>query len=301
MINQDSLNRINFSIQDTLKVIDSGSTLSNPNFYVSIVIAFIALLALIIPYIHSYYKERKRLKSLSNYVLYILEQLIEPIEKKTESLKTLFEQIKDIDSGNLAFKDSSNLLVDVFMKIDHKDLHHIFVVNSKNDEKGKQFHFKQIVDAIDFFNKQNIYDKQNFTQFFNDLRRYETSFTEGVDSIFRLFYFFQSYNKRKNIKPSEDAFLKGFDKILYDYQQTENPNSIKITKDQLLNPLKKYCQDNSDDPRAIQTIPNITKANYAHLNIVTARELYSRIFNDTKDMLLIKMTNLQNAIKFYKS
>lgn len=299
MINLDSTNSVLLNVQDTIKVIDSGSAYDSPNFYVSIVVAIVALIGLIIPFLHSFFSERQRQKSLFSYVLYILNELLKPIIEKATGLGKLSEEVSNIDSGNLAFKDSSTLLIEAFIKIDQKDLHQIFVVNWKDDEKLIQTQFKNIMDAVDYFDKQNEYDKQNFTQFFNDLRRYESSFNEAIDSIFRLYDLLLSYNKRENIKPSDDPFLNGFDKILYEWQQAENRDSMKIIKEILLNPLKEYCSKNSKDPRAVQTIPSIVKANSAYLNITTVRELYSGIFKETQETLLKKKSNLENALKFY--
>jgi hypothetical protein len=300
MVNQDSLNNINISIQDTIKVIDSGSVYSNPNFYLSVIIALIAFLGLFLPFIRASYKEHQRLRSLYAYVLYILKELIKPIEDKIESLETLKDNIKDIDCGNFAFKDSANLLVQVLLKIDHKDLHQIFIVNLKSDNEEKHKHFKNIIDAIDFFDKQNELDKRNFFQFFNDLRRYEKDFNESVDAILRSFDLFLSHNKKNNIKPSDDNFLKGFDMILNEWQKKDTRDSIKTINDEILVPLKKHCSDSSNDPRAIQTIPQIIKCNSAHLNITTLRKLYFNIFDETKKVLLSKKTNLEEAISFYK-
>jgi len=302
MILPDSLKTLNITLQDTVKIIDSGSTYSDPNFYVSVIVAIVALFGLIFPYIRESIKERRRLHSLYEYILYLLKEIIKPIEDKIENLENLIKNIKDLDGRDFSFKDSSIMLIQVFLNIDHKDIYKILFINyKKGDRKEKHSHFKNIIDSIDFFNKQNEIDKINFTQFMSDLRRYENDFKENIDAILRFFDLFVSYNKRNNIKPSDDPFLKDMDVILNDWQNSQNRDSLKIIEEKILTPLKEHCSKNSEDPRAVQILPFILRCNSALLNIKTLREIYFNTYNEVKEKYISIKNKLESAIKFYNS
>jgi len=287
------------SIQDIAEIINNSSIKFDYSFYLSVISISIAILALILPIIREYLKERKRLKNLEKYVYYILEELLDPINKKVKNLKELSNSIKNTETRNFGFADSSTLLIEVFNKISHQDLHMIFIQNKRKPLYLKIKHFKNIVDIVDSFDKQNKIDQKNFFQFMKDLRRYEKQFNENVDAIFRLFDLYVSTNKRENIHPSNDPFLSNFDKILFNWRQDEQYSLISKTKEMMLDPLKNECVKYSTDNRAIEILPYIIKCNYAYIDLENLKNLYSNIFYEAATKLEEKMVSLKNALDFF--
>ncbi len=291
---------MNTDLPDTLEFIDITPFQFNPTFYITIVSIFIALLALILPVIRSFYKERKRLNSIETYTYFILESLSDPIKKKLENLSELSESIKYIETRNFAFAETSNLLTEAFTKILHQDLHSIFITKKKGKLQEKIIHFKNIVDTVNFFEKQNMIDQKNFYQYMNDLRRYEKDYAVNTDSILRLFDLYTSIIRRENIPPSKDPFFKNFDVILYNWHKDPNYSLITKTKEMMLNPLKELCKKYQEDPRAMEVLPFIIKCNAAYLDLENLHILYHNIFKEVTKKLSDWNNALSSALKYYK-
>ena len=126
-----------------------------------------------------------------------------------------------IEKRNFVTLESSNLLIEVFNKISHQDLHNIFILKKKYPLHEKMKHFKNIIDAIEYFDKQNKMDKINFSRFMEDLRKYEEEINDNTHNILRRYDKYFSINERKGINLTDDIFLKNVNRIIHNYKKED--------------------------------------------------------------------------------
>ncbi|MEE8186724.1 MAG: hypothetical protein V3T99_03565 [Nitrososphaerales archaeon] len=285
---------------DILRFIDVGSFWDNPATFISIVSLLIAIAAIILPILRSWVRENNRLKSLEEYIYYILEDLSDPISKKLKNLRELSETIRDIENRNFGYAESSLLLTRTFNEISKQDLYEIFLAGKKLKQEDQRKYLKDVVDAVDFFDRENDIDKRNFFQFMSDLRKYEKQFSENANAIVGLFDSYVAQNQRLGKKPSEDEFLKGFDRILFEWKKDEKFNTMTKTKEEMLNPLKDLCVKNRSDERAVELLPHIKKSNYAFADLKNLRGLYQKTFSEAHSELAKRKNSLDSALSFFK-
>lgn len=296
---------ISVTIPDTLKVVNSVPFYKDATFYLSIITILIALLALFLPHAITKSLEKKkenvRLHELETYFFSILISLNEPINKQIGFFKELSEKIKDEESREIRFQENSDLYMQNLNEIKHQDLYTIFIQKKNLPLEEKVEHFKNIFHSLHYINSQVDRSKSNFITYFNDNRRYETEFRENVDQILRQWDQYLSFAKRNNVIPSQDALLKEFDAILQNWKNTDNMYSIKCAEDNLLDPLKKLCQEEVADPRTTELIRYVVDTKYAISYLRKMKGIYSKQFNNEAIELEKKQILLNQAIQFFKS
>ena len=87
--------------------------------------------------------------------------------------------------------------------------------------------------------------------------------------------------------------------MIHNARQLDDFQNMYVCKEYLLNPLKKYCQDNFDDPRAFELIQFIVSANYAFNDLVNLKEFYSEAFMSESEKLKDFKNKLEQAVEFF--
>lgn len=244
-------------------------------------------------------KEKKRLEELGVYYLDLLSSLIEPIKKQRQHLKSLADSIKDKKSRNFEYKESSDLLFDVFDQIPNQDIYKIFIINKKSSGDDRYVHYGNILHCIEFLKLQRIRSRRNVDRFMKDLRRYQSDWNDNVMSIGRSFDRYLSILHGKGIKVSEDPFFDKFNALLTNLRKLDDFRNMYVYKENFLGDLKKHCQGNYDDPRAFELIEFIVSANYAFNDLVNLKKFYSKAFQDESEKLRDFKNKLEQAVEFF--
>ncbi|MCH7731915.1 MAG: hypothetical protein IIB44_05270 [Candidatus Marinimicrobia bacterium] len=244
-------------------------------------------------------KEKKKLNELEVYYLDLVSSLIDPVDKQSKNLRSLADSIKDKKARNFELTESSEIFFDVFDQIPHQDIYKILVLNKKSASDERYTHYKNILNSIEFLKLRRELSRFNFTKFMDDLRRYESDWNTNANLIIRSFDKYVSFNKSQGIEPSQDPFLKEFDILIHNARQLDDFQNMYVCKEYLLNPLKKYCQDNFDDPRAFELIQFIVSANYAFNDLVNLKEFYSEAFMSESEKLKDFKNKLEQAVEFF--
>lgn len=288
------------SISDTLKIKDTVYFLSDPAFYLSLIIVIIALTALILPTVIQKRKESKKYQQLTKYVHYLLKSLIESINIRIPQIKKLTEQIKDINSGNIIHESILLHSATSLAIINRDDLFKIFILRGKKSQSDDNKHYKSIVDVIEYFLKQDDYNRVNLEKFHTDRKRYSKDFKENINYINRSFDKLVSLHKRENPGIKLPPFLEGFHKILHSLRIDNNQNNYFVAKKVFLKPLKDHAIACYDDENAVQILELVIKCDDALNNLINISQVFGESFNSIIETMKKKRDALQNALNHFK-
>jgi len=270
--------------------------ISSDTIFTTLITILIFFLGFSIRRIFERKKELNRLKDVKIFFLLYIKSLIDPINEYIASLSELTKKVEDINNQEISFSDNAKLAIDENI-VNQLDLFKAFVFNEKSRKKENIQNLKTILNSLLIIKQHKINLKENFFRFFDDLRRYEKKLKESTNAVLRCFDEYLSEALRAKINLDQDLFLKGFKELIAKWHKIENYNFIEITKINMIDPLKEFCRQNIQDPRALRLIPLLINFRDAYLNIVVVRKIYIDYFAEVKNDLIIKKNNIENALK----
>lgn len=277
------------TIADTLSVIDTGNYFTHPAFWVSVIVPLIAIL---LPTIRARYREKRQLKRLKSYAEYLTTSLLSSFQLRARVFGKLSCQLRDINTRERHYLGSLGNNAKHLLSLSPDELFRAFLGDKTKVTDDDKMHYKNILDAVEYYDNHDEYGKRNFKQFMADTRRYETTITENLDKILRMFDRWVSMGRQQGVRPSDDPFLKGADRIIAKWQKNEDYSLLTVMNSEILIPLKPHCKTYTTDPRAMDTLELIIKCSMAYMNLETAHKVYQNAFLQTAVTLVKKKREL---------
>ncbi len=284
------------TIADTLSVIDTGNYFTHPAFWVSVIVPLIAIL---LPTIRARYREKRELKRLKSYAEYLTTSLLSSFQLRARVFGKLSCQLRDINTRERHYLGSLGNTAKHLLSLSPDELFRAFLGGKSKVTDDDKKHYKNILDAVEYFANHDEYGKRNFQQFMADTRRYETTITENLDRILRMFDRWVSEGKEKGVRPSDDPVLKGADRIISKWQKGGKTSTLTGMHEELLVPLKPHCVSHDTDPRAMDMLELIIKCNTAFMNLTTAHRIYQNAFLQTAVTLVKKKRELIGGLAHF--
>jgi len=267
---------------------------------------FITILVFVAGYItKQYYEKRKkerRLKTIREYILNVLQSIVSALSDVSDEMQRLGNQIDDITHQNIEFRESSNLFLDSIKSVNDIDFYNaLFLGTTSKDSKGLE-HNENILNAIEFIGLHRRRVKENFMNYYNRYREYSKKWSSEIDSIFRIYDKYRSYNESNDIQISDDPFLREFDSIIHSWRtQSEDFREYNMVSENLLNPLKELCTDNLSDSRSNELLPIIVHSNYSYEDIQYLKETFSNLFFEEASEIESVRDRLEEAIEYFRN
>lgn len=283
-------------ISDTVKVIDVADFIYQPSFYLSFTTLILAIVTLLIPWLSKRSNKRKKITRFTKFVMHLLRELSNSIELRIPKMTTLTSNIRDIQSGSIAYDIPLLHPANTISEIEKQKLYEFFINAKKSKDELDFIHYKSINDTIEFFIKHDDSGRINFERFMDALKRYESELKENLDNILLSFDNFVAENKRENISISTDEFLKTTADIIIPWRLDDTPFDYLIYRDRFLIPLQRHAVANIVDSRATDILDSIKKSNSALDNIINIREVYGDLFDDVVSKMNKRKEALDKAI-----
>ena len=287
-----------FQLPDTFKVVDVSNYIEHPAFLLSLLTIVIALFAILKPIID----KKNTQKKLKEYTLFFAKQMIDTFDEKISQVKETAQKIRDIDATEYVYTVSLTYRASNLLSLPQIELFQIFVSKNEDSDHSKDFiHFKGLFDAIAYFVSHDGQAQKNYENFLSAARRNEDKFSDNINAIIRHFDRLRSNADLTGTKPSQDPFLKEFDKILSDWKKLDNYNSYSIVNGNLLNPLEMIAKKYIIDTRALILLERVVECNIADYQLRNAKKVFSKVFEELTVTLEKNRNSLADAIKYFNN
>ena len=165
---------------------------------------------------------------------------------------------------------------------------------------GKYTMYNELIDCLNFFDRQIEYAHNNFNEFLSNYNQYVYDWEKYGDMILRKQDEFVSIAKRDNIKIEQDEFLKKFVEIVHKWHQNEKWDNVDIYESEFIEPLRKLCIANITDSRSITLLKYITKSSRAVVKTKHIKQLYSEYYSSEEKHLNEKKELFLKALKYFE-
>jgi len=246
------------------------------------------------------WKENKRLTDFKKYFINYLKSLLPKIDKQILEYKNLSETITLNERKDLAFGESLGSSLIGFKNLPFNDIYKIFISNFKNKDTEKYVMYNNLIDCLNFFDRQIEYAQRNFNEYLSKYNQYVYNWEEYGDMILRKQDEFVSLANRTDINAKEDEFLNNFVEIVHNWHQNKDCANIDIFETVFIEPLRKLCTGNIIDPRSITLLNYITKSSRAIVKIKHIKELYSEYYSNEEKHLNEKRESVIKALKYFE-
>ncbi len=234
--------------------------------------------------------EKRRLIELEGRINNIIESLFPAIDEQIESFASFCRSLRTI-SKILPFNRMALIasLVDNFFEEAHSDLYKIYIVNRTQEMRVKSNAFNILMK--NFYILKNIYDDSVvfIEKSMKVLNAQYQSWTDSINSIFRIFDRCVQVAMENNANLNDDLFLNRLNVLCRQFQDNQHRvNDIYEVRETFLNPLRQLCNEYRADPRTIDIILAISEVRTSESGIIRAR--YSIL-----KYLISRVRNLKRA------
>jgi hypothetical protein len=233
--------------------------------------------------------------------------VLKGVPKAIEGLIKVYEGISNdiLERKHRSFGlgESHELYVDSVNKIPSIDLFKSLVAAKKKSTRDLQVkHFKDLMDTFEFLRLQNARVKPNFLSFIDEYRKYEERWGDNFDSILRFFDEILSVAKRNQIPKSEDPFLSELDNLFVSTSKVESVmESLYVSEERIVDPLKKLCQEHIKDERAVKLMPFVVNCRRIFKDYLDLKDVFGKAFLEEAEQLRRIKTSLEESIAFFKA
>lgn len=240
------------------------------------------------------YSQRKYLKSRSKFFIDSAKSLIDPINKQIDCYKKLTDSIKDRKNHRFTYFIVPELNFFFFSTDIIADLH---IYNHKRFfKKIKHDSIKNISKSINTIERELLNSMYNLEKLVDKHHELSIEWKKATDSIFGYYDSLIQYRAINKIS-DKDIFLDRFYNILNDFITDRDDSDLGLTKEKLLMPLRKMCNDIKNDSRVLQIIPSINECLNIFQSIEQNRDHYYEIFSDDCEQLAKTLNNYKTAIQ----
>lgn len=273
---------------------------SRDTVFTVLITLFVFILGILITRLIEARKEKKRLKELRVYFFTLAALLPKSLSKLVGEYKKLANDVLDPKSHNYFLPETHQLYLDNISKLSHTDIFKALVTERKTgDIKITSTHFKNIFDTFEYLRHQKERMRVNFTNFMAGASEYIDNWNNYMDALEQRLQELITLAKSQNIPPSGDDFLRDLDGVFFAWTQVEDYKNIFVAKENLLDPLKDFCNKYSADPRVTMFMPMVTKLRKAHNELKASNGLFGKLFQDEAQELEKAENLLTRAIEFF--
>lgn len=246
-------------------------------------------------------KENKRLKELEEYFIKLVELLEEPLMKQKEALIGLTKKLKQKIEQHYFVDDVTTFRVDLIKEIENRDLYNIYIKRKKGKIEVKTKLFRKVRGQIDYLDEVKKSIKISFEDLIQKSEKYDAIYKENLKITSEAFDNMLTQNEFRGMRPDEDPFLLGLDRIRAAWVQTgtdERPFQDRyLAREHYLEPVQELCRQSIADPRAAFVLKHILECIYAFDNIEEVKYVYRRHFLQDARGIQNALIEIRNSLK----
>lgn len=263
-------------IPDEVTVRNAVPYFKDPSFYLATITVLIALAGLLLPEIIRKVREKKLAlessSTLRTYIKSVIRSSSSTVERQLRAYRDFAARIRDIDSRDIALPDSHMSNLTQLLSLGHNKVFELY-----SEKQISQF--QQLYESLLWIASQGERCKNNYDQYFSDLRRHELEFRAHLNDVFSRWDIIAHRAREQGVE------LDKIRRVFRQWQQSENAQTYSGMDNVLLSKLESTLKLHFEEKWAIELFRGVVNAREAIINLESTCEEYGVIFSREADEL----------------
>ena len=242
-------------------------------------------------------KEDERLRDLEEYIKANISLLSRPIDKQVESYLRFTKKLKSKVEQDYDPEEITSLHTKNLKRIDHTDFYKIFVTRKKGELQKRVELFQYLSADIDFIDTSLKSFRGTLKYFKGKYELYISLWNRNMTKINELKNFINVDVEIAKTVPEQDPFYITMNKIFKEFPKKKDYTEPDVAIIEFIEPLRKLCDNQVADRRAVLMSNLSMKCFYAHQNLTALKHFTWRIIVDKAIQLRKSKKRMTKTLK----
>jgi hypothetical protein len=203
------------------------------------------ILGFIFNYWRTRHNELKRLQNLRLYFYVALENFLAAVDNQRKYFRDFSLTLKSKKTASFyILKSSAGFNLNNLFFLSRDDIFKALATEQSGNLKEKSKAFAVLYDQMELLDSISKSQKNEVTEFVDNLNKYQFEFDQSIDKIDKLFKVtLLKHIEKDGAQSPPDPLLSRIDKIIADWQQHSDYRNIYVKKEMIIDKLREIVKE----------------------------------------------------------